>query len=258
MAFKVQDAFQYGGVGNINDKFVSGKREAYYISQVALVGEEADGTTNFTQGSVPVGWDHNTSSHSTTSQFTDTTAGNYFLIKGDASGNSYPLRYTTAFQGDWLFQLSFYASSNPTGSDWGMCVSDTSYTDRSTTTEWVWSWALHSSRVAVQNNVQTPTLYGNSSGYVQATGGNVEANAGFKTMHFQHRPSTGYSKLRVTTGSQDWYASGTQIGQTATLQDVIVSNITTNYWVGIGADNDTTTFAYADAFRSTNFSTEFF
>ncbi|BCV04128.1 MAG: hypothetical protein CM15mV80_210 [uncultured marine virus] len=34
MAFKVQDAFQYGGIYGTNDKFVSGKREAYLISQV--------------------------------------------------------------------------------------------------------------------------------------------------------------------------------------------------------------------------------
>tara|TARA_A100001391_G_scaffold161247_1_gene120074 strand:- start:3203 stop:3979 length:777 start_codon:yes stop_codon:yes gene_type:complete len=258
MAFKVQDAFQYGGIANLNDKFVSGKREAYYISKIALTGGEGDNTSDFTQGSVPSGWDHNTSSHTTTSQFTDSTAGDYFLIKGDANTNSYPLRYATAFQGDYIFQLSFYASSSPSGSDWGMCVSDHSYTDRSTTTNWVWAWAQDSSRVAVQNNVTTPTLYGNSSGYAQATNGNVETTAGYKTMHFQHRPSTGYSKLRVTTGSQDWFASGTQLGSTATLQDTIVSNTTTDYWVGIGADNDTNIFAKADAFRFTNSASEFF
>jgi hypothetical protein len=100
MAFKVQDAFQYGGVANVNDKFVSGKREAYYISQIGLTGGEGDNTSDFTTGSVPTGWDHNTSSHTTTSQFTDSTAGDYFLIKGDANTNSYPLRYATAFQGD--------------------------------------------------------------------------------------------------------------------------------------------------------------
>tara|TARA_A200000159_G_scaffold43024_1_gene39456 strand:- start:810 stop:1583 length:774 start_codon:yes stop_codon:yes gene_type:complete len=257
MAFKVQDAFQYGGVAQTNDKFVSGKREAYYISKVGLVGIEADGTTDFTTGSVPSGWDHNTSSHNTTSQFTDTTAGDFFLIKGDALNNSYPLRYATAFQGDYLFQLSFYSSNNPSGSDWGMCVSDTTYTDRSTSTEWVWAWAANASRVAVQNNVQNPSIYG-SSGTGSGGTGDVETTASFKTMHFQHRPSTGVTKLKVTEGSSDWTASGTQIGNIVSISQTIVANVSTDYWLGIGADNDNTTFAKADAHRFTNTSTEFF
>lgn len=254
MAFKVQDAFQFS---TANDKYVSGKRKAYYISQIGLAGEPQSGITDFTTGSVPTGWDHNTSSHSTTSQFTDTTAGDFFLIKGDANNNSYPLRYTIAFQGDYLFQLSFYASSSPSGSDWGMCVSDTSYTDRSTNSEWVWAWSANSSRVAVQNNVQNPVIYGTSGSYAQSTG-NVETTASFKTMHFQHRPSTGVTKLKTTEGSSDWTASGTQIGNTVTLNQTIVANSTTDYWLGIGADNDNTSFAKADAHRFTNTSTEFF
>lgn len=256
MAFKIQDAFQYRGVVGLNDKFVSGKREAYYISKIGLVGTEFTDTHNFTTGSVPTGWDHNTSSHTTTSQFTDSTAGNYFLIKGNATGNSYPLRWPFAFQGDYLFQLSFYASNTPSGSDWGMCVSDDSYTSRSATTEWTWAWSASGARVAVQNNVQNPYIYGTSS--TANTGGDVEATAGFKTMHFQHRPSTGYSKLKVTTGSQDWNILGTQLGSTVSINETIVSDTSTNYWLGIGADNDTTTFAYANACRFTSNSSEFF
>tara|TARA_R100000654_G_scaffold24821_1_gene48027 strand:+ start:1482 stop:2279 length:798 start_codon:yes stop_codon:yes gene_type:complete len=265
MAFKVQNAFQYGGVAETNDKFVSGKREAYYISKVGLVGPEAIGTTDFTTGNVPSGWDHNTSSHSTTSQFTDTTAGDYFLIKGDANTNSYPLRYASPFQGDYIFQLSFYASNSPSGADWGMCVSDTTYTDRSTTTEWLWTWGTHNSRIAVQQDLGSGArVYGTASNYqgTTSTGSSnysLEATAGFKTMHFQHRPSTGYTKLKVTDGSSDWTASGTQLGSTVTIGEAIVSNITTNYWLGIGADNDNiSTFAKADAFRFTNTASEFF
>jgi len=265
MAFKVQDAFQYGGVYGANDKFVSGKREAYLISQVGFVGGALSGTiTSFTTGSVPTNWSHNTSSHSTTSQFTDSTAGDYFLIKGDAGNNSYPLRYAAAFQGDWLFQLSFYASNNPTGADWGVCVSDTSYTDRSTNTEWVWSWSQHASRIAAQQDLDDGAkLYGSgSSGTGDTSTGssnsNLEATAGFKTMHFQHRPSTGYTKLKVTEGSSDWTASGTQLGSTVSLNDTIVSDGSTDYWLGVGADNDNTTFAKADAFRFTSSSGEFF
>ena len=87
MAFKVQDGFQFSG-GN---KFVSGKRKAYYISQIGHAGAALSGTiTSFTTGSVPTNWSHNTSSHSTTSQYTDSTDGDYFLIKGNATGNRYP------------------------------------------------------------------------------------------------------------------------------------------------------------------------
>ena len=256
MAFKVQDGFQYS---TANAKYVSGKREAYLISQIGVVGTPLTNIHDFTTGSVPTGWDH-ASQPGTTSQFTDATAGDYFLIKGDANNglyNAYPLRYATAFQGDYLFQLSFYASTSPSGSDWGMCVSDTSYTDRSTNTEWVWAWGVNSSRVAVQNNVEKPTLYGTSGSGVESSG-NVEATAGFKTMHFQHRPSTGVTKLKVTEGSGDWTASGTQIGGTVQRSQTIVANSSTDYWVGIGADNDNTSFAKANAFRFTNTSAEFF
>lgn len=258
MAFKVQDAFQYGGIYGTNDKFVSGKREAYLISQVGNPGAALSGTiSDFTTGLVPSYWSHNTSSHSTTSQFTDTTVGNYFLIKGDATGNSYPLRYTTAFQGDWLFQLSFYASSNPTGADWGVCVSDTSYTDRSTNTEWVWAWGQNASRISAQQDLNTGVkLYGTSNTADTANG--VEANPGFNTIHFQHRPSTGYTKLKVTEGSSDWNATGTQVGSTVSINETIVSDSSTDYWVGVGADNDNTSFAKADAFRFTSDSSDFF
>ena len=262
MAFKVQDAFQYGGVSDINDKFVSGKREAYLISQVGNTGGEISGTvTSFTTGSVPTGWSHNTSSHSTTSQFTDSTAGNYFLIKGDAVNNSYPLRYTNALQWDWLFQLSFYASQNPTGADWGVCVSDTSYTNRSTNTKWVWAWGKNASRISAQQDLNTGVkLYGASNTAAPApdTATGIEANAGFKTIHFQHRPSTGYTKLKVTEGSSDWNATGTQIGNTVSLNETIVSDSSTDYWVGVGADNDNTSLAKADAFRFTSDSSDFF
>tara|TARA_A200000159_G_scaffold155764_1_gene169929 strand:+ start:30 stop:815 length:786 start_codon:yes stop_codon:yes gene_type:complete len=261
MAFKVQKAFQYGGVAQSNDKYVSGKREAYYISQIGAVGLPISGGVDLTTGSVPSGWSHNTSSHSTTSQFTDTTAGDYFLIKGDAVNNSYPLRYATAFQGDYLFQLSFYASNNPTGADWGMCVSDTTYTDRSTGTEWYWTWSLHSSRIAVQQDLNAGVkLYGTSSSAGTQTGSNynVEATAGYKTMHFQHRPSTGVTKLKVTDGSNDWTASNTQLGSTVQISETIVSDSSTDYWFGIGADNDNTSFAKADYVRFTSSTTEFF
>ena len=254
MAFKVQDGFQFSG-GN---KFVSGKRKAYYISQIGHAGAALSGTiTSFTTGSVPTNWSHNTSSHSTTSQFTDSTDGDYFLIKGNATGNSYPLRYTLAFQGDWLFQLSFYASLNPTGADWGVCVSDTSYTDRSTNTEWVWAWGQNASRISAQQDLNTGVkLYGTSNTADTASG--VEANSGFKTIHFQHRPSTGYTKLKVTEGSSDWSATGTQVGSTVSINETIVSDSSTDYWVGVGADNDNTSFAKADAFRFPSDSSEFF
>ena len=265
MAFKVQDAFQYGDVSDVNNKFVSGKREAYLISQVGHPGVEVSGTiTSFTTGSVPTGWSHNTSSHSTTSQFTDSTAGNYFLIKGDAVNNSYPLRYAAAFQGDWLFQLSFYASNNPTGADWGVCVSDTSYTDRSTNTEWVWAWNQNASRISAQQDLNAGVkVYGTGSGFsgdtsTGSSNANLEATAGFKTMHFQHRPSTGYTKLKVTEGSSDWSAIGTQLGSTVSINETIVANSSTDYWVGIGADNDNTSLAKADAFRFTSDSSDFF
>ena len=217
MAFKVQDGFQFSG-GNI---FVSGKRKAYYISQIGHAGAALSGTiTSFTTGSVPTNWSHNTSSHSTTSQFTDSTDGDYFLIKGNATGNSYPLRYTLAFQGDWLFQLSFYASLNPTYQDWGMALSNTIYTDRTQNSgaasdiPWKWRWGSNADdgtftykRIAMQCDGDNAKIYPNlNSNTEQPTGSNVDTTGGssgaFFTLHFQHRTTTNQVKAKVTAGSK--------------------------------------------------------
>lgn len=274
MAFKVQDGFQFSGT---DDKNVSGKIKSFYISEVGQVGQTTQapntGTYDFTTGSVPGYWDHQ-QMNSTTTKFTDTTYGDYFLSRGDANDKSqYPLRSTYTFSGDYLFQLSFFASTNPTYQDWGMALSSTIYTNRtqnsgaSSDIPWKWRWGSNADdgsfthkRIAVQCNGNDAEIYPNSNYLTKAiTGSNVDTTGGvsgaFFTLHFQHRTTTNQVKAKVTTGSKDWTASGTVLGSVATLGE----SLSGDFWWGIASDNDDgTVFAKADGARFTNVSSEFF
>ena len=273
MAFKVQDGFQFDG----SNKNVSGKIESFYMSEVGQVGESANapntGTYDFTTGSVPGYWDHQ-QMNNTTTKFTDTTYGDYFLSRGDANDKSqYPLRSTYTFSGDYLFQLSFFASTNPTYQDWGMALSNTIYTNRtqnggaSSDIPWKWRWGSNADdgsfthkRIAVQCNGNDAEIYPNSNSLTKViTGSNVDTTGGssgaFFTLHFQHRTTTNQVKAKVTTGSKDWTASGTVLGSVATLGE----SLSGDFWWGIASDNDdSTVFAKADGARFTNVSSEFF
>ena len=271
MAFKIQDAFQFDG----SNKNVSGKIDSFYLSETGIAGIElpSTGTYDFTTGSVPSNWDHQQMTNTTT-KFTDATYGDYFLSRGDANDRSqYPLRSTYTFQGDYLFQLSFFAGNNPTYQDWGMALSTTTYTNRTQNSgsasdiPWKWRWSQNGDtggfthkRIALQCNGDDATLYPNSnSAGQQSTSSTVDITGGtsgaFFTMHFQHRPSTGQVKAKVTTGSKDWSASGTQLGTVATLNE----SFSGNYWWGIASDNDdSSVFAKADGARFTSVTSEFF
>tara|TARA_Y100001973_G_scaffold22284_1_gene33113 strand:- start:361 stop:1062 length:702 start_codon:yes stop_codon:yes gene_type:complete len=216
------------------------------------------GVHDFTKGSIPSGWAINSSAKPTGSKFTDSTDGNYYLIKGDCNDElAWPLRYTTAFQGDNLFQLSFYAS-DVNCRDWSMVVSEHSYTS-TTAADWYWNWSGSgdSNTLNAKCNCATPTLYGFSSSV--ETGGSVgqEKSAQWYTMHFMVYTSIASTKMKVTEGQEDWDASGTQVGNLASISNRIVSNTTTNYYFGIGADNDETTYAKASACRFSSDSDEF-
>jgi hypothetical protein len=114
----------------------------------------------------------------------------------------------------------------------------------------------------LQCNGDDAEIYPNSGTLTkQATGSSVDTTGGtsgaFFTMHFQHRPSTGQVKAKVTTGSKDWSASGTQLGFVATLNESFGAS--DNYWWGIASDNDdASVFAKADGARFTNVTSEFF
>lgn len=273
MAFKVQDGFQFDG----SNKNVSGKINSFYLSETGSVGTENlipnSATFDFTTGSVPSNWDHQ-QMNNTTSKFTDATYGDYFLIKGDANNKSqYPLRSTYTFSGDMLFQLSFFAGTNPTYQDWGMALSNTSYTDRTQNSgatsdiPWKWRWGTNNDsgsytykRIALQCNGNNATIYPNSNALSQYTAGSTVDTTGgssgaFFTMHFQHRLSTGEVKAKVTQGSKDWTASGTQSGSVATLSE----SFSGNFWWGIASDNDDSSyFTKSDGARFTNVTSEFF
>tara|TARA_A200000159_G_scaffold155764_1_gene169930 strand:+ start:818 stop:1645 length:828 start_codon:yes stop_codon:yes gene_type:complete len=275
MAFKVQDGFQNNG----SNKNVSGKIDSFYISEVGSVGAASitpvTATFDFTTGSVPSNWDHQ-QMNNTTTKFTDATYGNYFLSRGDANDKSqYPLRSTYTFSDDYLFQLSFFAGNNPTYQDWGMALSTTSYSNRtqnhSATGDipWKWRWGSNADtgtfthkRIAVQCNGDNATIYPNSNSNSQAaTGSTVDTIGGssgaFFTLHFQHRPSTGQTKTKVTTGSKDWTASGTQSGGAVILNETLGAG--NNYWWGIASDNDDSSyFTKSDGARYTNNTSEFF
>tara|TARA_R100000152_G_C6770709_1_gene196988 strand:+ start:282 stop:1382 length:1101 start_codon:yes stop_codon:yes gene_type:complete len=213
---------------------------------------------DFTTGSIPSDWTENSLRAQLTTSWSDSTDGDYFLIKGDAGSHNtgYPLRFDTAQQGDTLFQLSFRSDgTSPTCRDWSIAVSpnDASSTN---TNHWHWVWSYATSRIAALCDCSQPKLHGFTSS--SNTGGNVENTAGWYTMHLMVYTSSASTKLKVTQGDQDWDASDTQIGNVASISERVVANDTTDYWVGISADNDNGTFAKANAFRISTISSEFF
>jgi len=212
---------------------------------------------DFTTGSVPSGWVINSSAQPTGSKFTDSTDGDYYLIKGNCNDQlGFPLRNTTAFQGDNLFQLSFYASDVDCR-DWGVAVTEHTYTS-TTAADWYWKWNVTTNVLSAKCNCSNPTLYGFTS--KQETGGSVgdDQTAQWYTMHFMVYTSTASTKLKITQGQSDWDGSGTQVGTTKSVSDRIVSNSTTDYWFGIGADNDETSYAKASGCRISEDSSDFF
>ena len=218
----------------------------------------ASGTVyDFTTGSVPSDWVINSSAQPTGSKFTDSTDGDYYLIKGNCNDQlGFPLRNTTAFQGDNLFQLSFYASDVDCR-DWGVAVTEHTYTS-TTAADWYWKWNVTTNVLSAKCNCSNPTLYGFTS--KQETGGSVgdDQTAQWYTMHFMVYTSTASTKLKITQGQSDWDGSGTQVGTTKSVSDRIVSNSTTDYWFGIGADNDESTYAKASGCRISSDSSDFF
>jgi len=214
---------------------------------------------DFTTGSKPSGWTENTLNASFTTSWSDTSEGDYYLIKGDAGNStvSYPLRYNTAFQGNTLFQLSFYT---PAGTnvcrDYGMAVSPNSYTSTNTA-HWQWAWSANTSRIAAQCNCPTPYLYGFSSNTAMSDA-TVENTTGWYTLHFMVYTSEATTKLKVTRGDKDWDMSDTQMGSTISISERVVANNTTDYWFGISSDNDAGVFAQANACRISTVSSEFF
>ena len=212
---------------------------------------------DFTTGSIPSGWAINSSARPTGSKFTDSTDGDYYLIKGNCNDQlGFPLRNTTAFQGDNLFQLSFYASDVDCR-DWGVAVTEHTYTS-TTADDWYWKWNVTTNVLSAKCNCSNPTLYGFTS--KQETGGSVgnDQTAQWYTMHFMVYTSTASTKLKITQGQSDWDASGTQVGATKSVSDRIVGNSTTDYWFGIGADNDETSYAKASGCRISQDSSDFF
>ena len=155
-----------------------------------------------------------------------------------------------------------------------MALSTTSYTNRTQNLNaagdipWKWRWGVGGTstyvhkRIAVQNDGNNATLYPNSDTLSQqATGSTVDTTGGssgaFFTMHFQHRSSTGEVKAKVTQGSKDWTASGTQSGGAVILNETLGAG--NNYWWGIASDNDDSSyFTKSDGARYTNNTSEFF
>mgnify|MGYP003650980614 CR=1 FL=1 len=210
---------------------------------------------DFTTGSVPTGWLDIDVSWTTPSGYSsaqpetswadpnDASSGNYFWLRGDASNNRthYPLRYATALQGDYLFQLSFYAG-DITCRDWGIVLSPDDASAAADATKWRWAWAVETSRIAVQANCTNPTIYGftetlNSGATIDNDG------ALWFTYHMYSRPSVPSTTMIVTLGQDDWDVAGTQQGTTRTINEAVVGDVSTDYWFGIGGDFDPISYA---------------
>lgn len=232
----------------------------------AVAAAEASPITDFTTGSVPTGWlDLDVSWHTPSgypsaqpetswADPNDASSGNYFWIRGDAGNGRrhYPLRYETALQGDYLFQLSFYAG-DIVCRDFGIVLSP----DNATSTdaaEWKWSWGAETSRIAIQANCTNPTIYGFTETF--NSGATIDNDGAlWFTYHMYSRPSVPSTTMIVTLGQDDWELAGTQQGTTRTINEAVVGDVSTDYWFGIGGDFDPTNvdqaWAKANAARIT-------
>ncbi len=255
----------------------------------AAAGNVSTGFSNvhdFTSGSVPTGWTdaqmNNTSSTFSESSLSSSdlpsgySFGDMYFQRGDATNrSSYNLRYNSGFTGDYLFQLSFYSdTSSYSKPDWGIGLCDAVPTNRTQNfwngvgnTSLVWWWKTgpdnggstgkRNRRFFCESGI--PTLYNEN---FTVTGTTIENSSynGWKTMHFQFKPSAGISynmyKGKITAGQNDWGQTGTNIS--GTIAPFSVAGLNSTYYVGIGADNDESHYGIANAFRFTNNSTEFF
>ena len=208
----------------------------------SLPGATTGTVFDFTGGSLPSGMYQDSDGP------TVTWGANSVELAGNApnDGASYPLRIATSFTGDYLFQLSTRIDLDPSGSNWcsdaGIGLFNTAYN----TSDWTWKWGALSGRIAAQNDCKKPSLYGhtNATGMTSPNGGNVlitpyVADGGWVTMHLYHEPSQSRTRYKVTLGSNDWDASGTQIGDAPNSGVLQVSDsFSGTYYVGIGADDD--------------------
>ena len=244
-----------------------------------------DNVHDFTTGSAPAGWTdaqmNNTSSTFSQASLASSqlpsgySFGNMYFQLGDATNrSSYNLRYDSGFTGDYLFQLSFYSNTTTfSAPDWGIGLCDALPTERTqnfwngvgnTTFPWWWKNGFDNGGQVGKRNRRffcdsgVPTLYNENFG---ATGSTIEnaSYQGWKTMHFQYRPSQGSFQMykgKVTYGQNDWAQAGTNISGVVAPNGS--TSLNTTYYLGVGADNDQGTYAIANAFRFTNDSTEFF
>lgn len=194
---------------------------------------------DLTLGSTPSGM---TSSYGNSGPSLSWSTGVGVAMYGNASSNSYPLRLTTAFSGDYLFQLSTRIDNSC--SDAGVALFSSSYTNGS----WNWVWGSSSGRIAIQNNCPTPYIYGQSSQTAGTSSvlepSSIGGSGTWITMHFRHLSSQYKVQYSVTKGQNDWTESG-QVLQTTIDHSEYYSG---TYYVGISADFDSGT-TYHSAFR---------
>ena len=193
---------------------------------------------DLTLGSTPSGM---TASYGQSGPSLSWSSGVGVAMYGNAGSNSYPLRLTTAFSGDYLFQLSTRIDN--TCSDAGVGLFNSSYTST-----WNWTWSTASGRIAIQNNCPQPYIYG-QSGSTAGTSGVLEPSSiggsgTWVTMHFRHESSQSKVRYSVTKGQNDWTESGQLLQSHIQLSEYFSGT----YYVGISADFDSGT-TYHSAFR---------
>ena len=204
-------------------------------------------------GSLPTGM-YQISTMSTPTLTWDSTGAKF---TGDSSNtSSYPLRIASSFSGDYLFQLSTRIDQDTNPNNWcsdaSLAVFNTTY-DGST---WTWKWGNQSGRIAAQNNCDTPHLYGTSTTQAinSPNSGDVLkspylSSGDWVTMHMYHEPTLSRTRYKVTLGSKDWGATGTQIGNSPNSGILEISeSFSGTYWVGISGDDDSDSM-YANGFK---------
>ena len=224
-----------------------------YASWLEGGGAPGGGEFDLTTGSLPAGMYQK--SPMTTPTLTWDSTGAKFT--GDSSSaSSYPLRIATGFTGDYLFQLSTRIDQDTNPNNW---CSDASLAIFNTTYDgsvWTFTWGVATGRIAAQNNCDTPYLYGYSTSQQinSPNSGDVleypyVSSGEWVTMHFYHEPSLSRSRYKVTLGSKDWGATGTQIGNSPNSGILnIPESFSGTYWVGVSGDDDSDAM-YANGFR---------
>lgn len=178
---------------------------------------------NLLVNSVPAGLNYYPSQSTLETNFSSTFG---YQTAGDAVGSVYELQTADSYSGNHLFQTSVLVAD--TCSDPAIAI----FSSNAATPQW--QWGANPTRISMQCNCTTPTLYGTTLD--SSSGGTLTPSSSyFITMHLWHEPTLSRTRARVTVGLNDWTISGTPVGSEMQVSDNYGS---TPVFCGLASDYD--------------------